>query len=419
MTRSLALLAVLVWAAGPVQGGSDAFDLGRCFELAKKQSEGLRLQAEQVEQLEQQYRQALAGVLPALGFNASQFYQDTGGGGGASSITATSKPQVSFSLSQPLFSGFREYAAMRSFRHEGKRARLLLQHADRQLFRDVTNAFYLVLGLEKDLEDLSTLEKLTQDRAKELREREQLGKSRLSEVLSVESQLAGLRSQSQGVKGQIAAARELLSFLIGQDAAGLTLTEAQPDPADPGPGDAYIAKASARSDVRAASEEYAARQDLLKAAWGAWYPTAAMTGGYYLKRVASLEPIRWDVTFALSVPVFSGGTTMASVRLAESQLRAATEGAGLALRQARAEIKTAHLALQSAVAQVQSLKEAHEKAAASYQLQVKEYRLGIVNNLTVLQALNDMINAERALDQTALQARADVVRLKVATEELP
>ena len=91
----------------------------------------------------------------------------------------------------------------------------------------------------------------------------------------------------------------------------------------------------------------------------------------------------------------------------------------MALRQARAEIRTAHLALQSAVSQVASLKEAHEKAAASYQLQVKEYRLGIVNNLTVLQSLNDMVAAERALDQTALQARADLVRLKVVTEELP
>src|SRR5581483_1888833 len=85
-----------------------ALDLAQCFELAKKQSESLQISVEQIQQLEQQYRAIFAATLPNLTLNGSQFWQEAGGGGG-STFSSTSKPQVNFTLTQPLFSGFREY----------------------------------------------------------------------------------------------------------------------------------------------------------------------------------------------------------------------------------------------------------------------------------------------------------------------
>ena len=394
-----------------------ALDLTQCYQLAKKQSETLRIETEQIDQAEQQFRQVFASVLPNISFQASQKYQQRNAGGGG--LTPTSSPQVNFLLTQPLFSGFREYAAMRSFKHEGMKNKLLLDFAARQLFQNVAGAFYLVLSLEKNLEDARTLRDFTNDRAGELRQRERLGKSRVSEVLTVESQVETLDAQIESIKGQIAAARELLSFLIGEDASDAALADDLPALPSVESEEALLRKALGRADVQAADEEAKAQWEQVQIAKGAWYPTASFTGDYYLKRIPFYQSIHWDAMFGASLPIFSGGGMVAQSKQAESQWRAAEDAAGLAYRQARSQIRTAYLAFASAVAQSRTLAEAYRKAKDSYRLQTREYRLGIVDNLTVLQALNDMQSAKLGMDQTAIQIKIDYIQLKVATEEMP
>src|SRR5262249_42636218 len=155
-------------------------------------SESLQISVEQIQQIEQQYRQTLGSVYPNLALYGSERWQ---GNHGAGAFSPTSTPQVNLTLTQPIFSGFREYAAMRGYKHQGKAAELQLKFANQQLFQDVATAFYQILNLEKNLLDTKDLLAMTEDRVKELRTREQLGKSRVSEVLSVESSLATVRSQ--------------------------------------------------------------------------------------------------------------------------------------------------------------------------------------------------------------------------------
>lgn len=425
MTRAAAVFLLVAGMALPLRSevvataSADTLDLTQCYELAKKQSETLQISVEQIEQIEQQYKQTFASVMPNLSLNASQKWQEAGAPGTPSSFIATSNPQANLILTQPLFSGFREYAAMRGYKHEGKAAELQLKFADQQLFQNVASAFYQILSFEKNLTDTMDLLAMTEDRAKELRARERIGKSRVSEVLSVESQLASVKSQIEAVRSQIAVEREVLAFLIGQDASTVKLQDELTDLPPAQTEEAVLAKASSRSDVRSARETEQAQHEQIKIAWGAMYPQIGFVGDYYLYRYSLYRPIHWDATFNASLPIFSGGGQVAAVRLAESQWRAADDNARLVFRQALSQIRTDFLSLQFATSEFSPLREAYEKARDSYKLELREYRLGIVDNLTVLQAMNAVQSAQVSLHQTGYQIKLDYLQLKVATEELP
>ena len=62
------------------------------------------------------------------------------------------------------------------------------------LFKDVAQAFYIVVSVETALKNIRTLIVLTEDRVTELKKNVRLGKSRDSEVLASESQLYALKA---------------------------------------------------------------------------------------------------------------------------------------------------------------------------------------------------------------------------------
>ncbi|MBI5240689.1 MAG: TolC family protein [Elusimicrobia bacterium] len=419
MLRLLLCLSLLLPSLGAQEAPLVDADLERCYAWAKERSESLRLREEQVRQLEQQFRQALAGALPSVSFNASDKWLDKSGAAGGGVTVQSPQPQVNLSLSQTLFSGLREYAAMAAAKHLGRAAELQLQRARAALFRDVSGAFYLTVSLETQLADTQAAVALSADRVRELRERVALGRSRRSEVVLVESQLASLQAQAETQKGQIAVARELLSFLTGQELARTALRDRLERLRAVEPEEALLARAQERSDVQALRKTVLAQEAGVRATKGAWWPTVSLTGNYYLKRMPALDPIKWDIGVAGSLPLFAGGGQLAAVRLADSQLEAARWAYELGLRQARSDIRSAAAALRAAVAVAETSEKAYLKAEEAHRLVVQEYRLGLVNNLDVLSAMNSLVAAKSAFDASVVQAKLELLRLKVSTEELP
>jgi outer membrane protein len=152
---------------------------------------------------------------------------------------------------------------------------------------------------------------------------------------------------------------------------------------------------------------------------GAWLPTVSFLGNAYIKRNTTLDPVKWDATIVGSVPLFNGGSQLAAVRQAKSQLSAAQYSLQLGQRQARSDIHTAYAALRAAVAGADAAERAYVKADETYKLEEKEYKIGLVNNLDVMTAMNNLIAAKNAFDQIIVQSKLDLLQLKVSGEELP
>lgn len=387
--------------------------LRECYALALKRSETIAIQAELIKETEGRFLQALSGILPEASYVISEQRQD---GTGASAFTLRHVPQHRFFFSQPLFAGFKEFAAMAGSRAERRERKHEKARAEQLLLIDVADAFHLLLQQREDLEALETIRVALVERLDELRQREQLGRSRPSEVVSAEAQLRRTEAEVELARRDETVSRQLLEFLTG-----LTRIEAvsRPDLSLPALDvvEAYAGRAALRPDVRAAEEAWqVARKEVLVVQAKLW-PTVDLEGNYYTERVGAAAAVEWDATLKVDVPLFQGGEAVGGVKEAAAAARRAKLEFERAERSAALDIRDTYAKLQAAIARSVALGRALEAADQSYRLQVEDYRLNLVSNLDVLRELEQLQDARR----DAIQAQHEVQRLywqlQVATGE--
>lgn len=420
----ITLLTLPGFCALAEEPAAETLDLEYCYRLALGQSESLAMIREQIMQFESKARQSRAAILPDVNFVYTHSFQDTSGvdsgsGGIGGTLTRSERPEAKISATQPLFAGFKEFYAWYGFKALKRKEDLELIRAKKELYQQVSRAFYSVIQLETDLKNNQTILNLTVDRVKELESRSRLGKSRPSEVLTVQSQVAMFTAQDEKIKGDLWVARDLLSFLTGKNLQGAALQDTMLSVDAPADESASLVHASSVTELAIIREDMESKRYQMKFARGSFYPDVDISGNYYLKRVGFQENIDWDALLTVNFPIFQGGENMAKLRDAESQLRWSEWSYRRMRRDVESNIRRNFYQLKSSVAQVKALETAYSKAKESYENQVKEYRYGLVNNLEVIQAMNTMQENKRDLDRTAIQNKLNYIQLKVSTEELP
>jgi outer membrane protein len=190
-----------------------ALTLDDYFAQALVRSEVVATQSELIRQAEERYRQANAAILPTLSGIASYTWLDSGAADTATNPTR--QPHARLTGTQPLFRGFREFAAIRQSQALVGAQSDDYQNARVQLFKDVAQNFYDVLTLEQDLKNLDEQIGQYQQREKELQERVRIGRTRPGEVLTVQATISTLRAQVEQARTQLSTARDIFAFLSG------------------------------------------------------------------------------------------------------------------------------------------------------------------------------------------------------------
>jgi outer membrane protein len=400
--------------AGEFRISTGSLTLEACYRLALARSESVALTEEDIAREEARFGLLRSGVLPDVGFLATDRFQDTSGvsSGSNSTFTRGDRPEAAFYARQPIFAGFREFAAMKGQKAEILASQESVFRSKILLYEDVARLFYMVTDRDREIESLKTLIKLSRDRIDELKKRVAIGRSREGEVLSTESQSANLESRLEAAKGFREASLEVLNTLLGVQAT--SLLDDQPEATVPAPLEHYLDRLVQRPDIMAAEARRQARTHFTESARRRYWPTLDVAGNYYVKRVGFNEPIDWDVLFTLDAPFFTGGETKSLIRQAESEERASTLTLSETRRNAEREVRERHRNLRSLLAQIQKLRRSAELAKRNYAVQQKEYRLGLVNNLDVLSALNTWQESQVALDTTLLAAKNVALRLELA-----
>ena len=417
MKKYFALLLLIVGSlirAQNFRGTAGPLTLESCYRLALARNESVALTAEEIAREDARYGLFRSGVLPDEGFLATDRFQETSGvsSGSNSTFTRGDRPEAAFYARQPIFAGFREFAAMKGQKAEILASQESFFRSKILLYEDVARLFYMVTDRDREIESLQTLIKLSQDRIGELKKRVAIGRSREGEVLSTESQTANLESRLEAARGFREASLEVLNTLLGVQAT--VLLDDQPEAAPPAPLDHYLSRLAQRPDVQAAEARRQARTHFTQSARRRYWPTLDVAGNYYVKRVGFNEPIDWDVLFALDAPLFTGGETKSVLRQAESEERASVLALSETRRNAEREVRERHRNLLSLLAQIKKLRRSAELAERNYAVQQKEYRLGLVNNLDVLSALNTWQESQVALNTTLLAAKNVALRLDLS-----
>lgn len=399
----------------PAHALPSTVSLQSAYSEAVKKTEVVPQQEEAIKQAEEKYRQAFGSILPTISGLASYQWQAAAGGG---AFSPTRQPLVRVSAQQPLFRGLREFAALKQTRYLQEAAQQQKEFAMRQLFNDVTQTFYLVLSLEQEILNIQSQISALEKRISDLKQRIKIGRSRLTESLTVQASLSTLKAQLVQTQGQLKVARETFSFTTGlpdasklQDGLSLKLQIA--------PVQTYLESLDKRPELKMRQLQYEAADQGVSIAQGAHLPNIDLNGNYYFKRFGFFDQIPWDFGISLTLPILNGGVLSSRVSEANSLRMQAELEVLKAKRAAVQEIQSLHATVQADLEQLNALTEARNLNEANFKQQNREYRNGLVNNLEVLQALTAFEESKRNLDRAQYQTKIDYLKLETATGKLP
>ncbi len=381
-----------------------------CYNLALKQSEIIAIDAELINQAEARFTQALGMLLPHVTFSSTDTRL-------RSQTTPSSNKayERKFVFKQTLFSGFKEFSGMSGSRSERNQRINEKARAEQLLFIDVADAFYLLMEEREDLKIIQNVRNTLINRIKELKKREQLGRSRRSEVVNTEVQLYTLETEIELVKSQELVARQLLEFLIGRP-VGNVFDSGDTQPFLRAEKD-YLIRAAMRPDILAAQQAWEVSKKNLEVSKSGLLPTVSLQSDYYTKRNTSPQDAKWDTLLKVEVPIFQGTETYGAIREANSKMRVSQLQLTRLGRNILQEISDAYIKCQAAISNNKIIRKALIASRMNYYLQNKDYQFNLVNNLEVLTAIQSLGDARRNYIHSLYETKRLYWQLRVAAGE--
>ena len=392
-----------------------ALTLEDAYQLALKRSEDVQIQEEQINQAEEKLSQAKGGLFPTINAVGTFLKQDHS----ASFATSpTTQNTMKLNLTQPLFKGLRDFALIRQQGKNLDSVELNRDQAKTQLFSDVSQAYYQLLTLLEDLKILSQQKQVNEKRLSELKDFRKIGRSRETDVLALDANIAAQEANIEAVRVQLESAWGAFSFLTGLDNRP-ELNDREEIPSKLSELSEFQLNVKNRPDLKALESTVLSLDDGISVARGGHFPTVDFLGNYYFDRPGVLAPVKWDIQLAVVFPIFQGGVVQSQVRQASSLHQQAEIQFEKLKRQAVQQISMLYQQIQIEVSQEQKQKLASDLAQKNYQAELKDSRLGLVTNLDVLLALSNAQDSLRLLNRIHYQIKIDYLKLLAYTAERP
>jgi outer membrane protein len=391
--------------------------LSDCYKLALRQSEIIAISADSIRQAEARFLQALSVAMPYVSFKSTDTQEAIPNDAGTtfSTLKPAKSSERQFQVTQTLFNGFKAIAAASGSAMEKDQRIEEKIRAEQLLLVDVSNAFYLFIEKQEDLKALLRIKSALTNRIEELKSREDLGRSRSSEVVNARAQLYTLEADLKVVKSQEVVARQLLEFLIGRPVD--KVSDSYKIPEHLMGADYYVSKFVARPDIKAANYAWQYSEKQLDVINSGFLPTVSWQGNLYTQRTGFDKNTDWDIMLKVDVPIFEGTETLGKSK--EYKLIAHQKELEYVRlkRFAPYDIKDSYVKLDTALAVHENLKKAFYTAKINYYLQRKDYERNLVSNLDVLAAIQTLQDAQRNYIRAIYEAKRLYWRLKVSVGE--
>jgi outer membrane protein len=399
-----------------------ALDLQTCFQLTAVRDDSLKISMEDIYVAQAQLSQSIAALWPTFtATNQQEFLHYRSSGGGSVSILGNSTvngnrnytSQSHVTMSYTLFNGGQNWNNVGASSAAVAAKRETLARDYETIYQSVAQAFYDVLQFEGDMVIQSDLIDALKARVDDLEDRVRLGRSRPSELLQAQTDLANARVTYEQQRGSLNAARETVAFYIGIPSSGFKLKETQHFPSA-AQLELYLQKSGTRPDVLAQLESLRQAERTLSAAQGELLPTITAQGDFLSSQDPASNQIDASMTLEASMPIFDGGLIIGQIHQNKELVRQSKLNVEQLQRTADEDTRTAYANFNASVAQVVVLREAALLAAKNLEAQVDDYRRGVVANLDVLTALQDYQSARQGLHDANMQARLNLINLHVA-----
>jgi outer membrane protein len=317
---------------------------------------------------------------------------------------------------QPIFTGFRNFNAIRAARARVKAGAAELALVEQDVLTRAASAYFDVV---RDMEVFSANTNNVEVLIRQKREadlRFEVGEVTRTDVAQAEARLAQARANLTTAQARLAVSRAAFVEIIGATPGTLEDDPVLPQVPATLEESLAISRDGAPSIVRARMAERAQKRNL-QVAKGQFSPTVSLTANYQFADQPSISAIE-DEQFAYgaraSVPIFLGGLNVSRVREAKALHEQSRRQVEEAERRADAAVTGAWEQLQAARANIQS---ANSQVAAS-ELALngvrREAQLGVRTTLDVLDAEQEFLNAQVSLANAERDARLATFQLLAA-----
>ncbi|MDY4538887.1 MAG: efflux transporter outer membrane subunit [Prevotella sp.] len=269
-----------------------------------------------------------------------------------------------------------------------------------KVISNVANMYYTLLMLDKQLEVVNDMTKLTEETWKIMKIQKELGRVKETSVQSAEANYYSVQSQATDLKRQIRETENSLSLLLGQQAQSIQrgTFEGQSLPAEFSTG-VSLQLLNNRPDVHYAEMSLAQCFYDVNTARSRFYPniTISGTGAYTNSGGGGItNPGKWllSAVGSLTQPIFAHGQIVAGLKAAKSKQEQAFNTWQNAVLSAGSEVSNA-LVLYNSSDEKSKLE---EKQVASLKKNVEYNKMlfndGSATYLEVITAQQSLLNAE-------------------------
>lgn len=391
---------------------------------ATQGNQNVKAMAARVEQARQTANIAGAGVWPSVG-NTSSYTrrQPTAVGFGlkpGTPVALQSDFDTSFGLSYELDLFGRVRNEKRAAGQDALSAQGALHSVTLAMQADVAQLYFTLRGLDDEIGLLEDTMALRRDSLKILKERKKLGDVTELDVSGYVVDLEATRSQLQAVTQQRKEAEHALAVLLGKAPAAFTLARSSKSMEGIAPPVIPAGLPSGllerRPDISAAQHALAAANARIGIARAAFFPSLSLTaaGGFesnVLGHLFQWSNRSWAVGPLLSLPIFSGGASMANVRRSRAAYDEAVATYRETVLEAFQNVEDALSRLKTVSAQIASQRIAEKAARTAEKLSSLRYDDGDIGYLEAITAKQNALSVERQGIQLARARMTDTVQL--------
>ncbi len=413
MYRIVSILLILLAFA---RLDADTLTLAEAAAWARERSPVARIAGQQVDEASARAAQARAAFLPMLrlssgytksdnAVNAFMFALNQGEfqlAGDLNNPDPADNFQVSAQVGLSLFSGGRDLANLRAARAAQRGSAFSRKATTNEVVLGVTQAYLAVLTAREFVRASEAAVGAYSSTEKVMTSRVSNGTALKTDLLNIQVEKAQAEERLLQARNAVVLAREALRLAIGLDslppAEFQTLDQVSlPSPNESVPG--------VRPEVQARSAfADAARQDY-RSAWAGLLPAVSAFASldHYKGWEFDGSNNSWIAGLTLSWSIFDGFLTSSTIKEKRARMKAAEEAARLAQLQTSVQLTSASNSLREASERVAVMQRAVDLAMEGADLTRQRFDQGLVLTSHVIDAENNLVQAEVGL----AQAKAD------------
>lgn len=298
---------------------------------------------------------------------------------------------------------------------------LTYETAEQDLINTTAQDYFAVLQAHDNLAYALAYERSNKENLDQATEQFKVGLKAVTDVASARAQYESAVASRIAAQNTLQDAYQTLSALTGRAEISLNILKPDFPKVEPYPAEAKIwAKTAMKNNLSVLSdaEQVAIDTAGIKVAKSGFYPTLGLSGNYVYTRESGSTTTDRNAAVNASWSIYSGGSTVHTVKQSEYTVKADQATYHQALRNVSSQTHSDYLTVLSDISQIAAYNQAVIAGEASVKAAKAQYQVGTTTIYNLLQEQANLFQAQQEYAQAVYQYITDSLKLKTDAGQL-